>query len=249
MDKKATSTVPAIVIILIFFVAAVSLSTYLTSSSKEEKVGSNALSALSLINNAENELVYLDSIVRISANEASQDLFLKFYAKNCNKEEDYIILDSSCPANYSQIINNFNLFFKEELKNHIEKAPYKFKDDYFVTSKFGKILIVEGKANYKLEYQEKNAFYSIYPNFKQEINVDLSVLDNIFKEIDSKSSCLSKTSFNELIDAEDKLAEECSFSKDYIWSIKKKDNLALFYIKVPNNLYTKFTISLNTNSA
>jgi len=249
MDKKASTTVPFTMIILIFFIAAVSLATYISSSSKEEKVGTKAMTSVSLINNAENELVYLDSIARISAYESSQDLLSKFYNKECNKEGDYIILDSGCPADYNEIVKNFDLFFMENLKNHVEKAPYKFKDDYVLSSAFKKTLVVQGKANYKLRYEENNVFYEIAPNFKQELNLDLSFLSSIFKEVASKSNCLTSTSFNELVDSEDKLEKTCSFTNNFDWTIKKKDNLVFFDVKLPNkDISTKFAISLNTNS-
>ena len=244
MDK-GSSTIPFSMLLLIFFIASVATATFYYNQIKEEKVGYNALIALSLINKAENELIYLDLIARYSAYEASQDLLSKFYNKNCSKVDNYILLDSTCPFDYNKISESFNSFFKANLKSYITNTPYKFKDDYEITSAFANTLIVEGKANYFIKYEEGNVTYTIYPNFKQEINLDLSFLSQIIAAVIEKSSCLKKASFNELLDSKDKLAKECGFSANFEWSIKKKDNTAFFDIKIPkNNLVVKFAISL-----
>lgn len=186
MNKKAFVLTLFVVIATLTVLLAGSISLY----SKQHKFGGNIgegdAKLIETYTNAEKALFYLDQAARLTAHEAFEQL-IQNPETSCGTSFGVQLWTTAYKKCYPETIKDYKRIYSIILREKLitynrvtysglaESLPLEY--ELTIPDKMNKII---GTALLKLYYEDKanGIYYKLKPNFKAELNFDLSIIDD-----------------------------------------------------------------------
>ena len=194
----------------------------------------------------------VEKAAKISSNKAVKDLFIDGGVLNDCRSEGYNLIFSKneCILDKNILFNNFIEKFGEHFNKYLDRLGGGInRHDYSYKIEGDKLI---GYTEEYVEFVNNGLSYYFIPNFT--VNLDYNPLDfiELLKQVIDREECLQSIHYNELVDDESKIVNECGFGGDYMWRINKREDKLLFdatgneELTFVGKIDFSFAISLNS---
>lgn len=246
---------------LLFFVVFLGLSASLvmvlsaTKGSESRRLGETQSLMLERVLEGEKRLVFVDEAVRVGVERALVEWSVHGgLSARCEQFEGYTVVGSEGCAWEEDGVGSFFGYFKEVYDAYLKQVGGGVTAFGYVLGfreENGSVYFV-GRTSEFFDFSQGVVSYKVFPDFKQRMLLNLSVVGGLIREVEGKRQCVVLSMYDQTRDDDQKIVKGCGFSSAYKWKVRKKGGFALVEALIVSNtrfvgdVWFKFAISLNS---